>query len=103
MYDTQIQSRATESVRRRRRRRKVVVMVVFVVVNYYIAQRKNEECLIYLQQQRVNPAPGKKVGLLDRLLLLLLQGTCILYFRFISNNNRSFCTYARIFPSPFFL
>ncbi len=35
-------------------------MVVVVVVNYYIAQRENEECLIYLQQQRVNPAPGKE-------------------------------------------
>jgi hypothetical protein len=61
MYDTHIQSRATESLRRRRRRRrrKVVVMMVVVVVNYYIAQRENEECLIYLQQ-RVNPAPGKE-------------------------------------------
>ncbi len=56
---THIQSRATESLWRRRRR-KVVEMVVVVVVNYYIAQRENEECLIYLQQQRVNPAPGKE-------------------------------------------
>jgi hypothetical protein len=58
MYDTHIQSKATESLRRRRR--KVVVMMVVVVVNDYIAQRENEECLIYLQQQRVNPAPGKE-------------------------------------------
>jgi len=60
MYDTHVQSRATESLRRRRRRRKVVVMVVVVVVNYYIAHRENGECLNYLQQQRVNPAPGKE-------------------------------------------
>jgi hypothetical protein len=100
MYDTHIQSRATESLRRRRK----VVMVVVVVVNYFIAQRENEECLIYLQNNGSLPR-GRKIELLNLLLLLLLllQGTCILYFRFISNSNRSFCRYARIFPSPFFL